>query len=199
MNAVKKWVLAVRAPFFTGIAMPVIFGATLGYYETGTFHWGLFLITLFGGICAHAGANLANDYFDHKTTDDDINPNFTPFSGGSRMIQNKILSARSVLTASLFCYALALGAGIYLMTKTPGYWVLILAGAGFSGRFLLHGQPIGIFIQRFGGDCHIDQFRDSSDAWVIFCADRAFQLVGILDVFSDRILDHGYFIYQPIS
>ncbi len=135
MNAVKKWVLAIRAPFFTGIAMPIMFGATLAYYETGTFYWGLFLITLFGGICAHAGANLANDYFDHKTTDDDVNANFTPFSGGSRVIQNRILSARAVLNASLLCYALALAAGIYLTTRTPGYWVLILATAGFLGGF----------------------------------------------------------------
>jgi len=135
MNVIKKWIMAVRAPFLTGIAMPIIIGAALAYYETGTFHWGLFFITFVGGLFAHAGANLANDYFDHRTTDDDINPNFTPFSGGSRAIQNKVLSARAVLIAALTCYALALAAGIYLTTKTPGYWVLILAGAGFIGGF----------------------------------------------------------------
>jgi 1,4-dihydroxy-2-naphthoate octaprenyltransferase len=75
MNMIKKWVMAIRAPFFTGIAMPIIIGGALAYYETGQFQWVLFLATLFGGICAHAGANLSNDYFDHKTTDDDINPN----------------------------------------------------------------------------------------------------------------------------
>jgi len=135
MNTVKKWILAVRAPFFTGIAIPIIFGATLAYYITGDFHWGLFIVTLLGGICAHAGANLANDYFDHRTTDDDINPNFTPFSGGSRMIQNKILTARAVITAALISWGLALIAGIYLTLNTPGYWVLILAGLGFLGGF----------------------------------------------------------------
>ena len=135
MNGFKKWIMAVRAPFFTGIAMPIIFGAALAYYETGGFHWGLFFVTLFGGICAHAGANLANDYYDHKTTDDDINPNFTPFSGGSRVIQNKTLSARSVLNGALVSYGLALIAGIYLTTQTPGYWVLILAAAGFFFGF----------------------------------------------------------------
>ncbi|SYZ73612.1 conserved membrane hypothetical protein [Candidatus Zixiibacteriota bacterium] len=135
MNGVKKWIMAVRAPFFTGIAMPIIFGAALGYYETGHFNWGLFAVTLIGGIFAHAAANLSNDYFDHKTTDDDINPNFTPFSGGSRAIQNKILSPRAVLTGAMVCYGLALASGIYLTAKTPGYWILILAAAGFVGGF----------------------------------------------------------------
>ncbi|MCX6826325.1 MAG: 1,4-dihydroxy-2-naphthoate octaprenyltransferase [candidate division Zixibacteria bacterium] len=135
MNAVKKWILAVRAPFFSACAMPVIFGATLAYYETGNFHWWYFGITLLGLIAAHAGANLANDYFDHKTKDDEINPNFTPFSGGSRMIQNGILSARAILRGAFISYVLALVAGIYLTAVTPGYWVLILAVAGFMGGF----------------------------------------------------------------
>jgi 1,4-dihydroxy-2-naphthoate octaprenyltransferase len=135
MNLIKKWIIAVRSPFFTGSAIPVIFGATLAYYETGNFHWGLFLITLFGMVCAHAGANMSNDYFDHKTSDDDINRNFTPFSGGSRIIQNRLLSPGAVLGGALACYTLALAAGVYLTLKTPGYWVLILAAAGFLGGF----------------------------------------------------------------
>ena len=135
MNPIKKWLIAVRAPFFTGIIMPILIGATLAYYETGHFHWGLFLVTLFGGIFAHAGANLANDYYDHKTGDDEVNKNFTPFSGGSRVIQNKLVSPSGVITAALTCYALALAAGIYLTTQTPGYWILIFAVAGFIGGY----------------------------------------------------------------
>lgn len=150
MNLVKKWILAVRAPFFTGIAVPIIFGATLAYYTAGSFNWGLFLITLIGGIFAQAGANLANDYFDHKTTDDDINPNFTPFSGGSRMIQNKLLTPRAVLTAAFICWGIALLAGIYLTVKTPGYWILVLAGAGFLGGFFYTASRFAFSYNRLG-------------------------------------------------
>jgi 1,4-dihydroxy-2-naphthoate octaprenyltransferase len=135
MNTVKKWLIAVRAPFFTGIAMPILFGTALAYYETGHFDFWLFAVTFIGGICAHAGANLANDYFDHRTTDDDINQNFTPFSGGSRIIQNKILKPPAIIGAAFIFWGIALAAGIYLTTKTPGYWILILAAAGFLGGF----------------------------------------------------------------
>jgi 1,4-dihydroxy-2-naphthoate octaprenyltransferase len=150
MNSVKKWIMAIRAPFFTGIAIPIIFGATLAYYMTGNFHWGLFFITLFGGILAHAGANLANDYYDHKTTDDDINPNFTPFSGGSRMIQNNILTPCAVLTGAFICWGLALIAGVYLTIVTPGYWVLILAAAGFLGGFFYTATKRAFSYNRVG-------------------------------------------------
>lgn len=154
MNPPKKWILAVRAPFFTGIAVPITFGATLAYYETGAFQWGLFLITFVGGIFAQAGANLANDYYDHKTTDDDINPNFTPFSGGSRVIQNKLLTPRAVLTGAFICWGLALLAGIYLTINTPGYWVLLLAGAGFIGGFFYTASKFAFSYNRLG-ECAI--------------------------------------------
>ncbi len=150
MNPIKKWIVAVRAPFFTGIAIPIIFGATLAFYETGLFNWPLFIITLLGGIFAHASANLANDYYDHKTTDDDINQNFTPFSGGSRVIQNKLLSPGAVLGGAFVCWALALAAGIYLFTVTPGYWVLILAVAGFIGGFFYTASKFAFSYNRFG-------------------------------------------------
>jgi len=150
MNRIKKWMIAVRTPFFTGIAIPIIFGATLAYYETGLFNWSLFLITLIGGIFAHAGANLANDYYDHKTTDDDINQNYTPFSGGSRVIQDKLLSPGAVLKGAMVFWALALLAGIYLFTVTPGYWVLILAVGGFIGGFFYTASKFAFSYNRFG-------------------------------------------------
>jgi 1,4-dihydroxy-2-naphthoate octaprenyltransferase len=150
MNRIKTWAIAIRAPFFTGIAVPIIFGATLGFYETGNFHWGLFLVTLIGGIFAHAAANLANDYFDHRTTDDDINQNPTPFSGGSRVIQKGMLSARSILIGAFVCYGLALAAGIILTALTPGYWVLILAGAGFIGGFFYTAGRYAFSYNRLG-------------------------------------------------
>ncbi len=150
MNPIKTWLVAIRAPFFTGIAVPIIFGAALAYYVTGNFHWGLFFITLIGGIFAHAGANLANDYFDHKTTDDDINKNATPFSGGSRMIQNKLLSARAVISGAFVCWAVALVCGVYLVTVTPGYWVLLLALAGFLGGFFYTATRYAFSYNRIG-------------------------------------------------
>jgi len=150
MNAVKLWIKAARAPFFTGIIVPVLFGSTLAYYDTGRFDWLLFAVTMIGMIFAHAAANLANDYFDHKTTDDDINPHFTPFSGGSRMIQDGLLSPKAIVSAALISWAVALAAGIYLVLNTPGYWVLLLAALGFIGGFFYTATRFAFSYNRVG-------------------------------------------------
>lgn len=150
MNYFILWIKAARAPFFTGAVIPVLFGSTLAYYETGRFHWLLFFVTLIGVVAAHAAANMANDYYDHKTTDDDVNPHFTPFSGGSRMIQDHILSPRAVLTAAFVCWGIALAAGIYLFFHTPGYWVLILAALGFIGGFFYTATRFAFSYNRIG-------------------------------------------------
>ncbi len=107
MNIVYKvviWVKAVRPKFFTGTLVPVLLGAVIAWHGSGDFNWLYFLLTLLGGLFIHAGLDLANDYFDHTSGVDEINTHYNPFSGGSRMIQNGILSAKQVLWGSIVCF-----------------------------------------------------------------------------------------------
>jgi len=71
-------------PFFTASVIPVILGASVAWSETGVFLPGLFALTLVAGMCLHAGTNVANDYFDHKSGDDEINVEFvSPFTAAA--------------------------------------------------------------------------------------------------------------------
>lgn len=150
MGFVKKWLVAVRAPFFTASLVPVLVGGTLAYNRTGEFHFWKFMLTLLGVVCLHAGTNLANDYYDHKTTDDDINPNPTPFSGGSRVIQNRIISAKAVLIASLLFFAIGSIIGLYLNAITPGNVVLVIGIIGVLSGFLYTATPVMIGYRGWG-------------------------------------------------
>ena len=81
------WLKASRFEFLTGSFAPVLVGGSVAWWETGSapahFHWGLWLLTLLGLMLLHSGANLANDYFDHLTGNDEINRTFLrPFTGG---------------------------------------------------------------------------------------------------------------------
>ena len=91
MSAPKPliWLGEVRAPFLVASAVPVIVGSAAGFTASGQFHWGFFIAALFGAMLLHAGANVANDYFDHASGNDEANHNLTPFSGGSRVIQQR--------------------------------------------------------------------------------------------------------------
>ena len=150
MNKIAIWIKAIRAPFFTGAAMPILFGTALAYYESGMFNGLSCGVTLIGMVSAQAAANLSNDYYDHRTTDDDINPHFTPFSGGSRSIQNKLLPARTVLIGAFVCWGISLASGVYLTLITPGYWILLLAGAGFLGGFFYTASRYALAYNRLG-------------------------------------------------
>lgn len=150
MNKAAIWVKAIRAPFLTGAAIPVLFGTALAYYESGIFNGLSFVVTLIGMVSAQAAANLSNDYFDHRTTDDDVNQNYTPFSGGSRIIQDKILPARAILIGAFVCWGISLASGIYLTMITPGYWILLLAAAGFLGGFFYTASRYALAYNRLG-------------------------------------------------
>jgi 1,4-dihydroxy-2-naphthoate octaprenyltransferase len=101
------------------------------------------LLTLVAGIFLHWGADVTNDYFDHTkdlTGSDDINVEFIrPYSGGSRTIQQGLLSPREVALGAIVCYAVAGVIGIYLVIRLG--WVIL--GLGLVGAFfgLFYSTP----------------------------------------------------------
>jgi len=148
-----KWLLLLRelrAPFFTASVVPVLLGASLAFYHTGSWHWPLFLWALAGTVLVHAGANVANDYFDHLSGNDEANVVFVrPFTGGSRMIQNKLLSPREVLALSLVCFAAGSAIGLYLAVRV-GLFLLILGVIGILGGFFYTAPPVSLVSRGIG-------------------------------------------------
>jgi len=136
IERINIWVKAVRAPFFTATIIPVVLGATLAWHDASLFSWTKFWLTLIGAVLIHAGTNLINDYFDHLSGCDEINLNFTPFSGGSRVIQEKLISAKNVFLAAILCFALGSIIGLYLNYLSASNVILILGAIGvFLGFF----------------------------------------------------------------
>jgi hypothetical protein len=155
-NKVKIWITEIRAPFFTATVVPILLGAVIAWARADTFHWGYFLLTMAGGLLLHIGANVANDYFDHLSGADEMNVEFVrPFTGGSRMIQEGLLTPKAVLTGALAALALAdhnLGDHRCLF------------------RLLLHrpsGEPSQ---QRHRGVLHRSELRLADDFGLVLCA-----------------------------
>ncbi|MDI6891460.1 MAG: 1,4-dihydroxy-2-naphthoate octaprenyltransferase [Actinomycetota bacterium] len=140
MSKIKIWLKAIRAPFFQAAAIPATVGAIVAWHE-GVFHLGLFLLTLVGVVSINGGTNLANDYYDHLSRDDDINRSITPFSGGSRVIQEGLLSAREVYIGALLFFTVALLIGLYL-GLTRGLPVLILGAIGLFIGYFYTAEPL---------------------------------------------------------
>ena len=141
-NFIKKWIIAIRAPFFTASAIPVLVGTALAWNMTGRFSLLKFILVLVGVPLFNAGTNLANDYYDHKTGNDEINTKVTPFSGGSRVIQNRVIPPKHMLIGSFFFFGLGSIIGLYLNAVTPGNLVLYLGIFGLLTGFFYTAAPV---------------------------------------------------------
>ena len=143
MNRLKMVIRITRAPFFTAVIVPTLVGTALAW-KNGYFHWGYLLLTLIGIVCINAGLDMSNDYFDHVAGTDDINDELTPFSGGSRVIQEGVLAPHQVLKLSLLFYAVGIAVGLYLAVTT-GWPVLLLGLIGVFLAFFHNAPPIRIY------------------------------------------------------
>jgi 1,4-dihydroxy-2-naphthoate polyprenyltransferase len=129
---------ALRAPFLMGSLVTVTVAAAYAFSK-GSFSPALFGLTLLGVGSLHLGANLLNDYYDARGSDP-INLRLTPFSGGSRVIQEGKLSAMTVLLLGAAFLAVGIGSGICLVIlERP--WVLIFGGLGLFAGWVYSASP----------------------------------------------------------
>ena len=140
----KVWSKAIRIPFFTATIIPVTLGSIVAWYDTNNFMWMRFWLAMFGALLIHIGTNLSNDYFDHLSGCDEANPNPTPFSGGSRVIQQGLISPKKILFVSLISFILGGAFGLYLNYLCGGNVILILGIIGVFLGFFYTAKPFRI-------------------------------------------------------
>lgn len=148
----KKVVLLmhmVRAPFIIVIVVPVLTGTAVAWYQTGAFNIYYCILSIVGVILIHAGTNCANDYVDHKSGTDDSNTNTTPYSGGSRVIQDGYVLPQTMLYTAAVCFMLACSIGIYL-TSVRGLALLVIGGIGVVSGIMYSVAPIRAVYRGWG-------------------------------------------------
>jgi len=146
----KLWAAEVRAPFLTASIIPVILGAMIAFTVNGLFDAGLFLLALLGGVFLHMGTNVFNDYYDHRSMDDELNKEFVrPFSGGSRMIQLGLMSPLEVLTEALVLFSLATGIGVVL-AWLRGWPILVFGVIGLVSGYSYTAPPLNLAARGIG-------------------------------------------------
>ncbi|MCK4324498.1 MAG: 1,4-dihydroxy-2-naphthoate octaprenyltransferase [Armatimonadetes bacterium] len=150
LERIGFWVRASRFQFFSASIIPVIVGGAVAYHDTGAFLWGYWLATLVALVLLHAAANLANDYYDHLSRNDEINVEFiSPFTGGSRFIQKQLTSPISILIAALLCLAAGSGIGLILVWLR-GWPILALGVVGGLSGFFYTADPLRLGYRGLG-------------------------------------------------
>ncbi len=141
---IKLWIKAIRAPFFTATIIPVLLGTVIAWVHTGWVFWVKFFLTLTGVVFVHAGTNLMNDYYDHKSKNDELNIHPTPFSGGSRVIQESLIPPKRIFYSGLMLFGLGSIVGLYLNWISKGNIILIFGLVGVLLGFFYTAEPLRI-------------------------------------------------------
>lgn len=140
----------LRAEFLPASVVAVFLGTAIAHMRTGAFDPLLFALTLAGLVFIHLGTNVANDYFDHRSGNDAFNTEFVrPFTGGSRLIQENLLSPRSVLilSVSLIAAALAVGAALAALR---GPYVILFGVVGIASGIFYTAPPVNLASRGLG-------------------------------------------------
>jgi len=127
-----RYVVATRPGFLTAAAIPVFIGVAAAALQA-PIGWMAALLTLLGAIAAHAGINVLNDVYDDRAGCDEINADRVfPYTGGSRVIQNGVLSITSMARFGWLLLAAAALIGVSLAAVSGSGLLLI----GLAGLFL---------------------------------------------------------------
>lgn len=128
-NPLLRYLLAAR-PAFLSITLV---GCILGLAVAPAFDPALAGLCVALALLAHAGVNVFNDYYDHLNGTDAANTRrIFPFTGGSRFIQNGVLTPRQTLAYALALFAAVIIGGLWLMTRVGAG----LFGVGLAGLLI---------------------------------------------------------------
>lgn len=148
-NPVQRYLLATRPAFLT----ITLAGCLLGFALAPMLHWGLAALTLLLALLAHAGVNVLNDYYDHLNGTDAANTGrLFPFTGGSRFIQNRVLTPRQTLAYGLALFAAVIAGGLWLIGQS-GQGLFWIGLAGLTIGWAYSAPPLKLNSRGLGELC----------------------------------------------
>jgi 1,4-dihydroxy-2-naphthoate octaprenyltransferase len=154
MANIKDYVLATRPAFLLITFLGCLIGLLSAKAQI-TLEWPINALAIGLTLLVHAGANLLNDYYDHINGCDAINEDrVSPFTGGSRYIQNLILRPRQIFGLGLLLLMASTLLGIYLCSQST--WALAPIGIlGLTIAWAYSAPPLQLMSRGAWGEIAI--------------------------------------------
>jgi len=144
---IKIYLRALRLPFLAGSIIPLITAAAF-VFQRGSFSPLAFFMALIGVGTLHLGSNLLNDYYDALGSDP-INMRLTPFSGGSRVIQENEVAPNTILGLSVIFFSIGIACGIWFALSGRPY-VLLIGLCGLLAGWTYSSPPFRLMSRGLG-------------------------------------------------
>lgn len=177
-NSFALYLAATRPAFLSASLMAALLGLASAIHSGVELHGILATVVLLFALMAQAGVNVLNDYYDALNGSDAQNTErIFPFTGGSRFIQNGLLSQVQTARFGFVLMTIVALAGLWLMKiSTPQ-----LAWIGLAGLFI-------------GWAYSAPPFKLNSRGLGELCVAGGFLLITV----GTDIVQRGSFSIQPV-
>jgi 1,4-dihydroxy-2-naphthoate octaprenyltransferase len=149
-NPVVRYFLAARPAFLAVTLFACLIGFAAAWFDGIAFSPLKAFATLLFALTAHAGVNVLNDYYDALNGTDDINTGrIFPYTGGSRFIQNGVMTRGEVARFGATLFGATVLAGLWLAAVSgPMLYAIGLAGLAIGWAYSapplrLNGRGLG--------------------------------------------------------
>ncbi|TAM44007.1 MAG: prenyltransferase [Gammaproteobacteria bacterium] len=152
-NPVARYFLATRPPFLSVTLFAALIGLGAATYDRQFHSLAAAFVTVLFALVAHAGINVLNDYYDALNGTDALNTErIFPYTGGSRFIQNGVLSLAETGWFGALLMTVVVPAGLWL-TFVSGQGLLAIGLAGLVIGWAYSAPPLRLNSRGFGELC----------------------------------------------
>ena len=149
-SALARYFAATRPAFLSVTLVGCLIGLASAYRGGVVIEPRIALLGILLALLAHAGANVLNDLHDARNGSDAANTErLFPFTGGSRMIQDGLLSEAATGRFGHALLALVVPAGLWLAWRSgPG--LAAIGGAGLALGWAYSAPPLKLMSRGLG-------------------------------------------------
>ncbi|HQR51093.1 MAG TPA: prenyltransferase [Methylophilaceae bacterium] len=157
-NPVARYFAATRPPFLSATLVACLLGLAIAAYSGIAIDKATALITALLALLVHAAVNVLNDYYDALNGTDDANTQRVfPFTGGSRFIQNGVLTPSQTACFGYALLALSVLGGLWLAWQS-GEGLFALGVAGLLIGWAYSAAPLRLNSRGLGELCVLAGF-----------------------------------------
>lgn len=152
-NPILRYFVATRPPFLTITLVGCVLGMASALSDGLSINVALALATMLLAITAHAAVNVHNDYCDHENGTDARNvARVFPYTGGSRFIQNGVMSPTAVRRYAGALFVFTIVGGLVLVARL-GWGLLAIGASGVASGWAYSAPPLRLNSRGFGEIC----------------------------------------------
>lgn len=152
-NRFTLYFFATRPAFILATLAAGVLGLASARYSGVSIHPSSAVFTIVLGALIHAAVNVFNDYFDEQNGTDARNTErLYPYTGGSRFIQNGVLTPAQTLNFAYTLLALAVLGGLWLSAQV-GSGLLLIGAAGVFTGWAYSASPLRLNSRGLGELC----------------------------------------------